>query len=182
MSEHLQYLGLSEENLPQASKLAERVFSYLLPSAVRPDACFRASLDPTKLDELNRKIDGESEAEKRLAPQLQYWIATLRGRIVGVTGLYRTVDDNPDVRWLGWFCLDDSPEVRGQGFGDELIQFTIDQARREGTKILRIETSDVPEEQIAQKVYEKAGFRIASTEPHPSHGHNWIIRERNLEE
>ena len=78
----------------------------------------------------------------------RYWVAlNENGDIIGTTGLYSEKDDFHEAIWLSWFCVD--PDVRGQGIGKQLIEFSIEMARSYGKKYLRLYTSDDPNEAAA---------------------------------
>ncbi len=66
------------------------------------------------------------------------------------------------VVWLGWYCV--RPDQRGKGLGRELIEWTIDKAKEQGFKKLKLYTSEDPEEAKAQEIYENYGFKIVGEE------------------
>ena len=107
----------------------------------------------------------------------RYWVALdENNRICGTTGLYTDDDNDHESLWLSWFCVD--PDVRGKGIGKQLIEFSIEEARRCGKKYLRLYTSDDPGEAAAQFLYEKYGFGVTRTEK--KRGYMLIYREREL--
>ena len=94
---------------------------------------------------------------------LRYWVAvTDQGKVGGIVGLYTTPGTEHEAVWLSWFCVD--PAQRGQGIGGQLIEFAIAQAKATGKKILRLYTSNDPNEAAAQVLYEKYGFKITKEE------------------
>lgn len=105
------------------------------------------------------------------------WVATEAGRVVGVTGLYEDEDDAPAALWLGWFCVD--PAHRGRGLGSALLDFSISEAHRSNKAFLRVLTSDAPEEQAAQSLYERRGLVITRRRPEPEGGEE-LVRELRL--
>ena len=141
---------LNEENLSEASKLADSIFtSELIP----PSESFEASLDYKKFHILNSKIKGDLAS-------LKYWVAVDgdTNQILGTTGLYEKAQDKDDTAWLGWYCV--APDARGKKVGSELLDHTIQQAKNLNKKFLRLYTSTLPSEAVAQKVYQRKGFKI----------------------
>lgn len=147
---------LSHQTLKRASEVADQVF---LKDSASPDwryiphEGFAVSLEPEKLADYNRKKNG-------VLSGLDFWVAIdeTSGDVVGTTGIYGLSFDPPDLCWLAWFCVD--KKQRGRGIGSQLLNFTIEEARRRGKKILRLYTSTDPNEGSAQKIYEGKCFRI----------------------
>ncbi|MCL2377486.1 MAG: GNAT family N-acetyltransferase [Defluviitaleaceae bacterium] len=107
----------------------------------------------------------------------RYWVALNENdEICGTTGLYAEKDDFHEALWLSWFCV--NPNMRGQGIGKQLLEFSIDTAREYKKKYLRLYTSDDPNEAAAQFLYEKYGFRIVRTEK--KRGYTLLYRELAL--
>ena len=107
----------------------------------------------------------------------KYWVALDENdRILGTTGLYSENDDFHEAIWLSWFCVD--PEMRGQGIGKQLIEFSIEMARSYDKKYLRLYTSDDPNEAAAQVLYEKYGFKVFRSKK--MRGYTLFYRERVL--
>ena len=78
-------------------------------------------------------------------------------KVLGTTGLYRYKKDADEAVWVAWFCVD--PRVRGRGIGQALIKHTIMLARNAGFDRIRLYTSTDPNEEAAQRLYEKNGFK-----------------------
>jgi GNAT superfamily N-acetyltransferase len=79
------------------------------------------------------------------------------GRVLGTTGLYRYKKDAGEAVWVGWFCVD--PKMRGRGIGQALIEHTVERAREAGFDRVRLYTSTDPNEEAAQRLYERNGFK-----------------------
>ena len=130
---------LSEEILPSAIELIDKVFVY-----EKDRELARINLTET----LEHKNYGQ-----------MYWFATdKKGKAIGMTGLYRdqkNKDDHETV-WLGWFGV--HPEYRRCGIGSSLLEFTINEAKRLGFKTMKIYTSTDENESAAHKLYESFGF------------------------
>jgi len=91
------------------------------------------------------------------------WIAVNEaGDVCGTTGFYTCTKDEDEAYWLSWFCV--CPTQRGQGLGKRLLEFSIDKARADGKKFLRLYTSDDDNEAEAQGLYEKYGFVVTKEE------------------
>jgi GNAT superfamily N-acetyltransferase len=77
--------------------------------------------------------------------------------VLGTTGLYRYKSDANEAVWVAWFCVD--PKARGRGIGQALIDHTVSRARNAGFNRIRLYTSTDPNEEAAQRLYEKNGFK-----------------------
>jgi RimJ/RimL family protein N-acetyltransferase len=82
------------------------------------------------------------------------------GAVLGTTGLYQYKRDAQEAVWVGWFCVD--PKARGKGIGQKLIDHTICLAVQAGFRRVRLYTSTDPNEEAAQRLYEKNGFKEIS--------------------
>jgi GNAT superfamily N-acetyltransferase len=107
-----------------------------------------------------------------LAGRLLMWFAGVKskvafsvyideaGAVLGTTGLYQYKRDAQEAVWVGWFCVD--PKARGKGIGQKLIEHTICLAVQAGFRRVRLYTSTDPNEEAAQRLYEKNGFKEIS--------------------
>ena len=84
------------------------------------------------------------------------------GAVRGTTGLYQYEKDAQEAAWVAWFCVD--PKTRGKGIGQKLIEHTIRMAAQAGFRRVRLYTSTDPNEEAAQRLYEKNGFKKISRE------------------
>lgn len=160
---------LSRENFDEAVRLANSVFNY---EKSLPENAFMASIDDEKFKELKKTgaVFGKN---------LEYFVVKNNdGKIIGTTGLYNKEDDAEDVIWLGWYCVD--PNFRGQGYGQEILDLTISEARRRGKKYFRLYTSTRPEEKSANLMYEKNGFKLSNDETEPDGDYEIVFREKTL--
>ena len=97
------------------------------------------------------------------ASLLKYWVAVNNnGDVCGICGLYTYKNDEHEAVWLGWFCV--SQNLRGQGIGQKLIEYSIAEARKYNKKYFRLYTSTDPNEAAAQSLYEKYGFKVVKQE------------------
>lgn len=132
----------------------------LLPATLLRDAIFTdmtvleketlsASIDPKKYEKWFPKIG---------VTKLEYWVHTdaISDSISGLIGLYNNLDDESDEIWLGWYCV--NPELRGQGIGDKLLDFAINESRSRGKKVLNLYTTNEDKYASARRLYEKRGF------------------------
>ncbi len=104
-----------------------------------------------------------------LAGRLLMFLARVKGFVVfdvyvdesrtvlGTTGLYRYRKDADEAVWVAWFCVD--PKVRRRGIGQALIDHTVARAHEAGFDRIRLYTSTDPNEEAAQRLYEKNGFK-----------------------
>jgi GNAT superfamily N-acetyltransferase len=107
-----------------------------------------------------------------LAGRLLMWLARVKskvafdvyidesGAVLGTTGLYQYNKDAQEAVWVAWFCVD--PQTRGKGIGQKLIVHTISMAAQAGFRRVRLYTSTDPNEEAAQRLYEKNGFKETS--------------------
>ena len=164
-------VSLSEENLEEAIKLAHKVFPVDAASENPPERGFRKSL--------SREANLKSwQGPELILSRLNYWVLLDEAsKITGVTGLYG-FKKFPDEVWLAWFCID--PEVRGQGLGRKLLEWTMNKAREEGYKVFKLYTSTDPNEALAQKLYESVGLKIVKTEKDTKSPYNIMYRQSDL--
>lgn len=144
---------LSKQTLKQAIQLVDRVF----PRQGTEPAWFefRASLGEKPYAWITRLFGVDF---------LKYWVATYKGKVVGITGIYAYKKDNDSI-WGGWTCID--PEY-SQGIsraGGLLFHKAYDEAKKCGRKFLKLRTSDDPSVAAANKIYDKVGFKEIATKP-----------------
>jgi GNAT superfamily N-acetyltransferase len=156
-AEGVKIVPLTQENLSAAIAAGKDGFSYGGPF-LTPARDFRASLD-TRLNPARISMDPKVEMNAR------YFVALdAKGNVLGTTGVYETGKDQSEAAWLGWMSV--RKEARGQGIGQKLVDFSIDQARAAGKQYLRLYTSTAEGEAAAQTLYEKNGFALVGAEPH----------------
>ena len=92
----------------------------------------------------------------------RYWVIKSYDarEVIGTTGLYYD-DDTPDDLWLGWYCI--HPGYRRLGFGNWLLDFSIEQAKLRHAQNLRLWTTDEPSMEASSKLYSKKGFVLESS-------------------
>ncbi len=142
---------LDDGRLPEARKLVWRCFPWQTP-------CERLSFWAIA----NR---GSPHMQRMMAwvgiaDFLDFWgaIDPQTGRLLGITGLYQCTCDAEEAVWLAWFCV--APEVRRKGIGSQLLDFSIEQAKRTGKQYLRLYTSDMSNEAAAQILYDSRGLNV----------------------
>ncbi len=102
--------------------------------------------------DLFEKFTGQKYPDEKLS----YWLAQNDEKeIVGLTGLYVRTKEEKEA-WLGWFGV--KQEFRGQGYGQEILTWTIRQARKQKFNTLRLYT-DAVDNYSATLLYQKLGFR-----------------------
>jgi len=108
---------------------------------------------------------------------LKYWVAIdEENAVCGIIGLYAHKKEEETTLWLSWFCVD--PVHRGRGVGKQLIEFSIEEAKRCNKKYLCLYTSDDPNEANAQLLYEQYEFKI--TDKKKKDGYTIIYRKKEL--
>ncbi|GAA4359010.1 GNAT family protein [Hymenobacter saemangeumensis] len=98
--------------------------------------------------------------------QSQLWVAELGGKVVGVAALTRDQDaEYADADWdvtepaLVTHRLAVDPAAQGQGVALALMQEAEDEARRQGLRVLRVDTNS--ENLATQRLFPKLGYRFA---------------------
>jgi len=92
------------------------------------------------------------------------WVADKGGRIMGAVFVVEADQETAKLRMLYV-----EPEARGLGLGTKLVDEVVKFARGAGYRRLTLWTND--NLTAARRVYEKAGFKLVSEEPHESFGH-----------
>lgn len=163
---------LSAENLPGAIEAGKDGFRYGM-GFLNPAADFKASLNPAARKFLSSAPHQEMNS--------RYFVAVdSENRVLGTTGLYQTSKDQADALWLGWMSV--RPAYRGKGVGQKLLDFSIDEAKRQDATYLRLFTSTYKGERAAQPLYERAGLKVVGEESHPLPlpGLKYLFRELQL--
>jgi putative acetyltransferase len=109
-------------------------------------------------------------------PGSEYWIAEYNGEIIGGCGIYPTENLPDGCGELVKFYLNAS--YRGKGIGKQLMDVSIESARKMGYRQLYLES--LPELGRAISLYERAGFKFINYKMGDS-GHFgctiWMVKE-----
>jgi DNA-binding MarR family transcriptional regulator/GNAT superfamily N-acetyltransferase len=101
------------------------------------------------------------------------WIAELGGEPAGCVFCMRKTDSTAQLRLLLV-----EPRARGLGMGGRLVAECVSFARRAGYREMVLWTNDVLH--AARRIYQRAGFRLAGSEPHHSFGHDLVGQDWRL--
>lgn len=137
----LVYEKISNDNLELATKTQNSIF---------PDENgylnFKCSID----EDFYRKLYNGKMRETTV-----FWICKdKKGDVVGITGIY-SYFEYPEDAWLGWYGV--LPKYRKQGYGKEILLWTIEKAKEMGFKNFRLYT-DLVENNTAVELYKKLGM------------------------
>lgn len=86
-----------------------------------------------------------------------FWVAMLRGGLVGTFGLERASADAIELRRM---YVD--PQARRRGIGRRMLRYAEDECRRRGIKRLELSTAEIQAEALA--LYRSAGYRLVREE------------------
>jgi putative acetyltransferase len=105
-----------------------------------------------------------------------YFVAELDGKVVGAAGISQLENSKENICELQKMYF--SPEVRGKGFGVQMMQRCLNAAKDFGFEKCYLET--LPYMTSAVKLYEKSGF-IALEKPLGDTGHyscsEWMLKD-----
>jgi len=94
----------------------------------------------------------------RIKEIAEIWVAINEDKeVIGTVGLYTYRKDHSEAIWLFWYCV--APEERGQGTGKKLLKQAIQEAKKLDIDYLRLYTSNLANERVAQQIYEKHGLK-----------------------
>ncbi len=162
---------MSHATLAQAKRVANSTFWYLFGA---PGHDMKASLQSAKtvtadsFERTSTKFDPITDitVHEKVATSAKYLVARDdSGRVLGSIGLYTLPTDERDSVWMGWYAV--AKHARGQKVGSALLEASIADAKSRGARYLKLYTSDFPAEASAGKVYDKRGFTMFATAPHP---------------
>lgn len=144
--DNIQILPLTNYTVNEANNLKNNIFPNI--KDIEKDTLY-ASLDKQKY---------EKSFEVNFITSSNYFIVkNKQNKVIGLTGIYTEVDDDIDMCWLGWFCIDFT--FRGEGLGKVLMDFSIAKAKEMKKNYLHLYTYGSKEFLPAIKLYEKYGAK-----------------------
>ena len=153
--------SLSKKNLKETINLIKQIFNSKDEDFDSPTKWLPASLNPDlkKSEELYKNYN---------TIYLKYYVGIdeKSRKIIGVTGIYTREEDEKDSAWLPWYCV--HPDFRGKGYGNMLVDFSIDLAKKMNKKYLKVYTSYNLDIKDAMSMYKKKGFKIDKIENYPN--------------
>lgn len=160
---NLRYESLSKDNLEQGLLLGKIIFPHDYETL---ELAYKASLNLLDPRWGTRKI-------------IEYYLVyDEHDKLVAITGLYQWNDHAEDEVWLGWYGV--SPKERGRGIGREVLNWTIQKAKKRGYRKFRLWTTTSEDEVIAQKLYESIGLKVYKEEENKKDGYTILYREMDL--
>ncbi|HRH24794.1 MAG TPA: GNAT family N-acetyltransferase [Candidatus Paceibacterota bacterium] len=164
----MKIIPLSEEYLDEAIALCNKVFPDDIKTENPPELGFKESLFK---EEYNWAWD------KYYIARVEYYLLISEiGKVIGTTGVYQNTIE-PESAWVGWFCVD--PKERRKGYGEMLLNFTIQKAKGYNYRFLKLYT-DPEESPEAKNLYKKLGFLLEKTDLDPSTGKEVTILKKTL--
>lgn len=163
----LLYEPLSKETLPDVIALSYLAWPDDFKTEDSPEEAYLASLHPD---------EHRTFWERSQLKTLEYFaVKDTTGVVVGITGLYTEKIESSEIVWLGWYSV--HPLHRGKGYGREILQWTIDEAKHRGFRTMRLYTGDDKDEETAQIVYEKFGFKEIGREKKNGDSYTTLYKE-----
>lgn len=89
----------------------------------------------------------------------RYWVALNGDKVIGLSGYYFDPNET-DAVWAGWTAVERSLGMLSAKAANGLIAKVVYEARKTGRKYIRLFTCDLPEEIMANKIYDKLGFAV----------------------
>lgn len=165
--------ALQAENLDEAIRLARELFPEDVGLTNSPEFEYRASLGSS---EHQQKLE-----ELGIRPRLNWVAYDKAGKICALTGLHTRIGAEPegDEVWLNWFGI--SKEKQDVQLGAVLLDWTLEQARANGYKRIKLLVKKEDESGTSTKAflfYEKYGFQFERMEK--VNGHEEAVMSRSL--
>lgn len=129
----LEYLPVTLHNLEEAIAVQAAIFHESFPREI---------------------IDGDGLARYGLYNYAEFWLVRQDGQTIGITGLYG-YRRYPDDAFMNWFGV--MPSARRGGLGRQILDWTVETARRKGFRHFRLYT-EAGDNDAAIALYRKAGM------------------------
>jgi GNAT superfamily N-acetyltransferase len=147
---HISIEKLNENTLQEAENLKDKVFER---SESSEAFTLRASLNPKKYQKIYKD---------NFIDWMEYYVAKINNKVVGIIGLYTENDEDNKTCWLGWFAVE--PKFRGFKIGKKLLNFAIDEAKEREFETLKVYTYELKNYLTAIDLYKKEGFEIIESD------------------
>jgi GNAT superfamily N-acetyltransferase len=143
----LQFVPVTVLNVCQSYKISKSIFP---DDSFQLKLSFVASLVPKPL------LPAVSHAFTAVRLKFLDYYAGVdeTGEIVGITGLYAVTGRKE--AWIGWFGV--APSRRGNSYGSEILNWTIEAAKQRDFDMLRLWTSTSDDHARAAVMYAARGF------------------------
>ncbi len=147
----IQIKTITEQNISESMELVKK----LLPTE-NFELVLKVLTESCMLGTNNNELLKENIIHPR------YWVAFNDNKVIGLSGYYFDPTET-DAVWAGWTAVDRSLGMLSAKAANGLIAKVVYEARKTGREYLRLYTSDLPEEVMANKVYDKLGFKVYKT-------------------
>ncbi|WP_022662388.1 cation transporter [Paucidesulfovibrio longus] len=148
----IRILPITEADLTDSMELARRY----LPSD-NPELILNVLKESCMLGTNSEELLKENIVNPR------YWVALSDDKLIGFSGYY-FYSHEPDSVWAGWATVDLRLGLLSARAANNLFTKVAYEARKTGRKYIRLCTSALPEEAMANKIHSKFGFEIYKTD------------------
>ncbi len=142
MNKNLDFKMVNKNNVKFAIEIQQEIF---------PDENGTINL----LSSIDRSIFKANSEIIYPSNSIKYYLVYYEEEVIGITGIYSYPKSFPNDAWVGWFGI--KKEYRNCGFGRATLDWTINKAKEEGYKTIRLYT-DSEANKKAVELYKQMGF------------------------